>query len=233
MLQFGPDHASVHTLRDAVAHHLREEIVTGVLRPGQTIKDVELASRLGISTTPVREALSQLSLERLIDMPPNRPKRIAPLSKRYALEMYAIFRLLSMAAYESGTPKLSAADIAAMRAGNDRLAESIDRDDRRAVMSASRDIHDRVIRAAGNGELRRMCGRSFVWLERVFYAAANVDRARPALQSHIEAVEALERGAFEAAALALRQSADYLAAVIHEMPTDVDQPRVRIARKPA
>ncbi len=231
MLQFGPDHASLHTLRDAVAHHLREEIVTGELRPGQTIKDVELAIRLGISTTPVREALSQLSLERLIDMPPNRPKRIAPLSKRFALEMYSVFRLLSSAAYERGVPNLSPADVIELRADNDRLVSAIEADDRRAAIAASRDFHDRVIRAAGNGELRRMCSRSFVWLERVFYALANVDRARPAVAHQLDIVTALERGETPRAVESLRNAADSFATIIEDLPDDGDQARVRLARK--
>ncbi len=64
------------TRRDAVVERLRNEIITGALRPGEVLKDAELASRLGLSITPVREALAQLAAEGLIDMPPNRPKRV-------------------------------------------------------------------------------------------------------------------------------------------------------------
>ena len=57
-------HVTPHKLRDRAARRLRDEIVTCILRPSEVLKDVELAQRLEISTTPVGEALSQLALER-------------------------------------------------------------------------------------------------------------------------------------------------------------------------
>jgi DNA-binding GntR family transcriptional regulator len=115
-------HVSPHTLRDTAAQRLRDDIVTGALRPNEILKDVDLALRLDISTTPVREALSQLALERLIIMPANRPKRVAPLSKRYALEMYAVFRLLAADAYRRGSPELGPEAVAAIAARTKRSA---------------------------------------------------------------------------------------------------------------
>src|SRR5947209_3876660 len=75
------------TRRDAVVERLRDEIITGTLRPGTILKDGELASRLGLSITPVREALTQLAAEGLIEMPPNRPKRVALLTRRRTREL--------------------------------------------------------------------------------------------------------------------------------------------------
>ena len=51
------------TRREAALRQLREEIVTGQLEPGTLIKDAEVAARLGISITPVREAIAQLAAE--------------------------------------------------------------------------------------------------------------------------------------------------------------------------
>jgi DNA-binding GntR family transcriptional regulator len=213
-------HVTPHTLRDTAAQRLREDIVTGALRPNEILKDVELALRLDISTTPVREALSQLALERLIIMPANRPKRVAPLSKRYALEMYAVFRLLAADAYRRGTPELTPEAVVAMRRAHEALCAAIAIGDRRAAVGASRNFHDRVIKAAGNGELRRMCARSFVWLERAFYSADDVTNAGAAVELQAVALAAIERGEYEAAVDALLAAADRFATVIEALPED-------------
>ena len=55
------------TRREAVVQRLRQEIASGVLAPGTLLKDAELAARLGVSITPVREAITQLAAEGLVD----------------------------------------------------------------------------------------------------------------------------------------------------------------------
>jgi DNA-binding GntR family transcriptional regulator len=213
-------HVSPHTLRDTAAQRLRDDIVTGALRPNEILKDVDLALRLDISTTPVREALSQLALERLIIMPANRPKRVAPLSKRYALEMYAVFRLLAADAYRRGSPELGPEAVAAMRRAHEALRAAIATGDRRAAVAASRSFHDRVIKAAGNGALRRTCARSFVWLERAFYCADDVSGANAAVDLQAQALAAIERGDHPAGAEALLAALDRFATVIEALPDD-------------
>ena len=209
-----------HTLRDTAARRLRDEIVTGALRPNEVLKDVELAQRLDISTTPVREALSQLALERLIIMPANRPKRVAPLSKRYALEVYAVFRLLAADAYRRGTRELTPDALLAMRLAHEALARAIASGDRRAAVAASRSFHDRVIKAAGNGELRRTCARNFVWLERAFYSATDVTSANATLAFGGAALAALERRDYAGAGDALLAAIDRFATVLEALPED-------------
>ena len=65
--------------------HLREEIQIGRLAPGTVIKDAELADRLDVSITPVREAIMLLSAEGLIDISPNRTRRVTDVSQKNAL----------------------------------------------------------------------------------------------------------------------------------------------------
>src|SRR5688572_9661602 len=146
------------TLRDAVARQLRDEIVSGALSPGTVIKDAELAARLGFSITPVREALTQLAMEGLIEMPPNRAKRVAPLTKQSALELCEVMRLLSIAAFERGVYNLTPIDIQAMQHAHAAMIAATNRDARQTASEEGRTFIDIVIRAAGNHELRRMLG---------------------------------------------------------------------------
>jgi len=62
------------------------EIVSRRLLPGTVLKDAEVAARLGVSITPVREAIGQLAAEGLVDIAPNRT-RTSPTSPRDALEL--------------------------------------------------------------------------------------------------------------------------------------------------
>ena len=218
MFALHESNAQPHTLRDTIARYLRDEIVTGALRPNEVLKDVELASRLGISTTPVREALSQL--ERLIIMPANRPKRVAPLSKRHTLEMYAVFQLLAAEAYRKGPPALTAEALTAMRRAHEALREAVAAGDRHAGIAATRAFHDRVFKAAGNGALRRVCARSFVWLERAMYAAPAPAGLDMALERQATVLAALDRRDFAAATSALLLAIEDISGTLHALPDD-------------
>src|SRR5919108_329940 len=73
--------------REAVLRQLRQEIVSGELPAGTVIKDAEVAARLGVSITPIREAIAQLAAEGLIDLAPNRPRRVTRVTQKNALEV--------------------------------------------------------------------------------------------------------------------------------------------------
>src|SRR5215831_8084540 len=92
------------TRAEAIARHLREEIVTGRLAPGTVIKDAELADRLGVSITPVREAIVLLSAEGLIDISPNRTRRVTDVSQKNALELIDVMCVRPGAGVEGGVP---------------------------------------------------------------------------------------------------------------------------------
>jgi DNA-binding GntR family transcriptional regulator len=209
------------TRRDAVVEHLRNEIITGVLRPGEILKDAELASRLGLSITPVREALALLAAEGFIDMPPNRPKRVAPLTRRKTRELLAIFRVLALAGYEWGFPRLSQNDIEEMHAANKALATALSQGDTRAAHRASRMFSDSIMRASGNRELRRMLSSSFSWLERLAMLCFSQNFADLGFEINQEILAAVERGELSSALELARGSLDQLQRAVEALPDDM------------
>jgi DNA-binding GntR family transcriptional regulator len=209
------------TRRDAVVERLRDEIITGTLRPGTILKDGELASRLGLSITPVREALTQLAAEGLIDMPPNRPKRVALLTRRRTRELLAIFRVLALMGYEAGLPRLTSADREEMRTANEKLATATSQGDARAAHHASRMFSDVIIRASGNRELRRMLSSSFSWLERLGHLCFAQNLADLGFESNHEALAAIERGELARALDVFRSSLDHLQRAVEALPEDI------------
>jgi DNA-binding GntR family transcriptional regulator len=100
----------------AVAHEtLRELILRGDLAPGSELSQVALARRLGLSTTPLREALRQLEAEGLLDAPRNRRPRVRAFEIDDLDSVYASRILLESLALELTVPALADADRAALR----------------------------------------------------------------------------------------------------------------------
>jgi DNA-binding GntR family transcriptional regulator len=83
------------SLKDAAAAYLREQILTGQLRPGTKIDQDEISDALGISRLPVREALIELAHESLIDAVPRRGAFVARLERVDIIDHYRIFGLIA------------------------------------------------------------------------------------------------------------------------------------------
>lgn len=94
------DFAVPLTRGEAVAQRLRQEILTGQLPPGAPLRDAELASRLGVSITPVRESVATLMAEGLIEALPNKRRRVAVLTQRQAEELSDLLGTLLVIAVE-------------------------------------------------------------------------------------------------------------------------------------
>ena len=91
---------------------IRESILDGSLTPGDTMSQVALADELGVSRTPLREALRMLQGEGLILSEPNRRVRVAPLSLADVEELYAIRIPLEVTALRLSLPRMTPEDIA-------------------------------------------------------------------------------------------------------------------------
>ncbi len=103
------------TRREAVARQLRGEILSGHLPPGTLLKDAELAARLGMSITPVREAITQLAAEGLVDISPNRTRKVAGFTLKSALDLVDVMELLACAGFTAGAENLTDEQLARLR----------------------------------------------------------------------------------------------------------------------
>jgi DNA-binding GntR family transcriptional regulator len=140
----------------AVVRQLRNEIVTGELPPGTLIKDAELAGRLGVSITPVREAIAQLSVEGLIDIAPNRTRHVTKVTQQNALELIDVMRVLACAGFEWGVWNLTETHIDLMRQRQKEFVEGLRSGNVLAAGEAGADFSTIVIQASGNRELQAM-----------------------------------------------------------------------------
>ena len=193
------------TRAEAIARHLREEIVTGNLAPGTVIKDAELADRLGVSITPVREAIVLLSAEGLIDISPNRTRRITDVSQKNALELIDVMRVLACAGVEWGVPNLADADLARMRQRLDEMLAGLRSGDVATATSAGADFSTIMISASGNRELQTHVDLVVTRMRRLMGLTAESYHWRPWIDGYTEMLALLEQGDSQAAIVRYRQ----------------------------
>jgi len=140
-------------LRDDVFRRLRDAIVDGSLEPGEQLRDQELAQRLGVSRTPVREALLRLADVGLVVARPGRSTVVSDLDLETVREARDVVAGLHSVAVRQACERLSAADLDEMRAANERFAAAIRAGDLDAAHRADQDLHGVPLRVAGNRAL--------------------------------------------------------------------------------
>ncbi|MEN0066936.1 MAG: GntR family transcriptional regulator [Myxococcota bacterium] len=172
---------------------LRDEIVLGKMLEGTLLRDAELAARLGVSITPVREAMVQLTADGLVETRPNHPRRVAAMSPEAALEIVDVAGVLAAAGFEWALDQLSDDDRATLRQQFDALEVACDQRDLLAVSAVSLDFTLTVVQAAHNGELVRQLRNLSLRFRRVllkFADEAQLDFLRESCRDILLGIEA-------------------------------------------
>src|SRR4051795_12404558 len=198
----------------AVVRQLRNEIVSGELPPGTLIKDAELAARLGVSITPVREAIAQLSVEGLIDIAPNRARHVTRVTQKNALELVDVMGVLACAGFEWGVDNLTETHIDLLRQRQKEFVEALAAGNVLAAGAAGADFSTTVILASGNRGLQSMVDLVVARTIRILALHAESELWKIWIDGHAAVLEALEQRDTEAAIRRYRQIyTDYRAAV--------------------
>jgi DNA-binding GntR family transcriptional regulator len=140
-------------LRDEAYDVLLAAIVNGDLEPGQVVRDGELAAQVGLSRTPVREALARLADDGLVESKPNAYTRVTPLNRRDCEEAFVMLRALHVLAVTEAVARMTPDDVARMRQANAAFAAALDAGDVDAALAADDDVHAVYVEAAGNRTL--------------------------------------------------------------------------------
>ncbi|MGN9782614.1 GntR family transcriptional regulator [Nonomuraea sp. ZG12] len=140
-------------LRDDVYHRLRDAIVDGSLAPGEQLRDAELAAWLGVSRTPVREALLRLAEAGLVIAQPGRSTTVSSLNVRDVREARDVVAAMHELAVREAVGSFTEAHLDAMREANDRFRAAIERGDVEAALRADDDLHGIPVTVASNRAL--------------------------------------------------------------------------------
>lgn len=143
-------------LRDVVFNTLRRAILNGQLKPGERLMEVHLANRLGVSRTPIREAIRKLELEGLVIMIPRRGAEVARITEKSLKDVLEVRRALDALSVELACQRISREDL-------DRLADACGKFERAvrgadASVIAREDValHDIIVEATGNQRLQQL-----------------------------------------------------------------------------
>ena len=143
-------------LRDDAYQRLRDAIVDGTLQPSERLRDTELGEWLGVSRTPVREALARLEQAGLVVTRPGRSTTVSPLDVRAVSDAQAVVASMHQLAVRLAVPSLAADDLACMDDANARFSAALKAGDVDAALTADDELHDVPVRAAANDAVRQV-----------------------------------------------------------------------------
>jgi DNA-binding GntR family transcriptional regulator len=135
---------------------LRRAIAAGELRPGERIRQEEVANALGVSVAPVREALATLEQEGQVAYRPRRGYFVAELDMAELEEIYGLRRLLEERAARAALPELDDAAIERIAASANECADAAESGDVAAELAANRRFHFGILEAAGQAQALRL-----------------------------------------------------------------------------
>jgi DNA-binding GntR family transcriptional regulator len=144
-----------HLLRDNAYTMLCEAIVDGTLQPGEPLHDEELCGWLGLSRTPLRDALSRLAEDGLVEIAPQRYTRVSCLTARDAHDTFPLLAAVHALAAELGVPQIGQGAADRLRAANDAFLAALAAGAARAAYEADDRFHHVFVEAAGNPEIAR------------------------------------------------------------------------------
>ncbi len=155
MQQIGIQKINRTSLRDQVYTALRQSIIMLELAPEQKLNDNELATRFGVSRTPVREALKRLEDEGLVESFPGAITRIAPLYNDAARHAFPVAAALHALATRLAVPQLQEPHLNELEQANEQLITALQQQDAIAAIEADDRFHRVLVLACANPELEK------------------------------------------------------------------------------
>lgn len=186
-------------LRDDVYGRLRDAIIDGTFEPGEQLRDADLATWLGVSRTPVREALLRLGQTGLVVALPGRSTTVSTVDGRAVREARDVVAAMHELAVREAVPSLTADDLAQMRRAKSAFARAVEAGDVEAALAADDELHGVPVRVSGNRALTTVLEQFTPVLrraERLRFASAD---GRGSVARHAELVRLCEAGDAEGA----------------------------------
>jgi len=140
-------------LRDVVFNTLRQAILRGELKPGERLMEIQLANKLGVSRTPVREALHKLEQEGLVLTMPRKGAEVADISEKSLHDVLEVRRALEALAIQLACDKMSVDQIQELSDAAQAFRDTLDSGDITRIAEADVAFHDVIHLATGNQRL--------------------------------------------------------------------------------
>jgi DNA-binding GntR family transcriptional regulator len=181
------------SLHDEVASRVRDMIIEGSLEPGARIYETQLCQTLGVSRTPLREALKTLASEGLIELVAARGAVVKRFSPKDVRDMLDVLAVLESFAARLACKEASDDQIAELRALHDRMAAFFKANNRLEYYKLNQDFHSGVLRLSGNAALQSAHVAIQSRLKRIRYIGNSEPRKwKDAMAEHDEMIRRLE-----------------------------------------
>lgn len=140
-------------LRDVVFNTLRRAILRGELKPGERLMEIQLANKLGVSRTPIREAIRKLELEGLVLMIPRKGAEVAEITEKNLRDVLEVRCALEELAVQLACDRINQEKIHELHAAAARFEQMFDSDDITSIAQADEAFHDVIFQATDNERL--------------------------------------------------------------------------------
>lgn len=140
-------------LRDVVFNTLRQAILTGELKPGERLMEIHLANRLGVSRTPIREAIRKLELEGLVIMIPRRGAEVAQITEKSMNDVLEVRRAVDALCVELACDRITEDELVRLKEACDNFEQVVNTGDIKQIAQADVALHDIIVQATGNMRL--------------------------------------------------------------------------------
>ncbi len=181
-------------LRDVVFNTLRQAILKGELKPGERLMEIQLAQRLGVSRTPIREAIRKLELEGLVTMVPRKGAEVAKITEKSLRDVLEVRKALEELAMQIACDKISVDTIEDLEIALEDFKKAISSKELTAIAEADVNFHDVIYNATSNDKLIQILNnlREQMYRYRIEYIKDYNSHAR-IIEEHELIIECLKK----------------------------------------
>lgn len=196
-------------LRDVVFNTLRQAILRGELKPGERLMEIQLANKLGVSRTPIREAIRKLELEGLVLMIPRKGAEVADIKEKNLRDVLEVRSALEILAVRLACERITDEQIAELKRAAKEFKITLNSDDITKIAEADVKFHDVIYEATGNKKLIQLLNnlREQMYRYRVEYLK-NESAHVKLLREHEEIISKIENRETQAAIAVVCQHID-------------------------
>ena len=197
-------------LRDEVFNTLRERILKGSLKPGERLMEIHLADQLGVSRTPIREAIRMLELEGLVKMVPRKGAQVAKISREDLQDVLEVRKALDTLAVKLALERITEDEIIKLKEAEEYFEKTLSSLDTTEIAEADVSFHDVIQMASKNKRLKSMISNlaERIYRYRFEYIKQQSDGGRTLVEEHREIIRCIEQKDLEGAVKAIELHID-------------------------
>lgn len=187
-------------LRDVVFNTLRQAILKGEFQPGERLMEIQLAQRLGVSRTPIREAIRKLELEGLVVMIPRKGAEVAKITEKNMRDVLEVRLALEKLAIELACQRITDEEIKQLEISSQQFCQTTVSKDLLTMAQADERFHDVIYNATKNKRLIQMLNnlREQMYRYRIEYIK-DIETHEGLVKEHEDILQALREKNLEAA----------------------------------